>query len=57
MSQDYDYLLKLLLVGSTGAQKTEFLLRYIDDSFKINHLATLGIDFVNKIIIYNQKYF
>ena len=37
MSQDYDYLLKLLLVGSTGAQKTVFLKRYTDDSFNNNH--------------------
>ena len=47
--KDFDYLLILLLVGNTSAQKTVFLKRYTDGSFNNNHLESIGIDFVRKI--------
>ena len=51
----YDYLFKILLIGEATAGKTPFLLRYTDDSFKANHLTTIGIDFKIKIININGK--
>ena len=46
----YDYLFKLIIVGDSGVRKTNFLLRFTDDSFTANHLTTIGIDFKIKII-------
>ena len=51
---NYDYFLKLLLVGNTSAEKTSFLFRYAYDSSANNHLASIGIDFVRKNNKYNK---
>ena len=47
---DYDYLVKLLMVGDSGVGKTCMLLRFADDTFNASHLATIGIDFKIKTI-------
>ena len=52
--KDFDYLLILLLVGNTCAQKTVFLKQYTNDFFNNNHLASIGIDFVRKNNKYNK---
>ena len=51
----YDYLFKLLIIGESGVGKTCLLLRFTDDSFTANHLATIGIDFKIKIINLENK--
>eukprot|EP00898_Chlorokybus_atmophyticus_P007239 jgi/Chlat1/7516/Chrsp61S07008 len=43
--QDYDYLIKLLLIGDSGVGKSCLLLRFSDDSFTTNFITTIGIDF------------
>ena len=55
MSYKYDYLLKILILGDYGVGKTCLLLRYIDDSFTLHHLATIGIDFKTKIVNIENK--
>ena len=45
---DYDYLLKLLLIGNTSSEKTSFLLRYTEDASSDSFVASIGIDFVRK---------
>eukprot|EP00250_Pteridium_aquilinum_P012717 c20895_g1_i1 orf=534-1181(-) len=42
---DYDYLLKLLLIGDSGVGKSCLLLRFSDDSFTTSFITTIGIDF------------
>ena len=44
-SQDYDHLLKLLLVGDTHVGKSSLLLRFTDGSFDSDVQATIGVDF------------
>ncbi|CAG9321560.1 unnamed protein product [Blepharisma stoltei] len=46
----YDYLIKLLIIGDSGVGKTCFLLRFSDDNFTASHLTTIGIDFKLKTI-------
>lgn len=41
----YDYLIKLLLIGNTSCGKSSLLLRYVEDSFELSRIATIGIDF------------
>ncbi|CAG9313664.1 unnamed protein product [Blepharisma stoltei] len=49
-STQYDYLIKLLIIGDSGVGKTCFLLRFSDDNFTASHLTTIGIDFKLKTI-------
>jgi len=41
----YDYLFKILLIGDASVGKSSLLLRYTDDKFPENYMATIGIDF------------
>ena len=54
-STQYDYLIKLLIIGDSGVGKTCFLLRFSEDNFNIPHLATIGIDFKIKTIEVDGK--
>jgi len=46
----YDYLIKLLLIGDSGVGKSCLLLRFSDDSFTPSFIATIGIDYKIKTI-------
>ena len=41
-SNDYDFLIKVLIIGDSGVGKTNLLLRLCDDSFNPSHLTTIG---------------
>ncbi|KAL4454681.1 hypothetical protein ABPG74_021886 [Tetrahymena malaccensis] len=43
--QDYDTLLKFLLIGDSGVGKTCFLVNYCEGTFTSAHLSTIGIDY------------
>ncbi|KAI3968061.1 hypothetical protein MKW92_041903 [Papaver armeniacum] len=45
MSNEYDYLFKLLLIGDSSVGKSCLLLRFSDDSFVESHISTIGVDF------------
>jgi Ras-related protein Rab-1A len=45
MSSEYDYLLKLLLIGDSGVGKSCLMLLFADDSCKWSYIGTIGIDF------------
>ena len=55
MNHKYDYLFKLLEVGSCGVGKTCLLLKYTDGYFTANHMATFPPDFKIKIINLEKK--
>ena len=42
--------LKCLVIGDSGVGKTCLLLRYAENSFSTNHLATIGVDFKLKSV-------
>ncbi|KAK9845901.1 hypothetical protein WJX81_005561 [Elliptochloris bilobata] len=53
--QDYDYLIKLLLIGDSGVGKSCLLLRFSEDSFTSSFITTIGIDFkIKKILLENK---
>lgn len=54
--QDYDYLIKLLLIGDSGVGKSCLLLRFSDDSFTPSFITTIGIDFKIKKILLDSKW-
>ncbi|OVA08081.1 Small GTPase superfamily [Macleaya cordata] len=45
MSNDYDYLFKLLLIGDSAVGKSCLLLRFADDSYVDSYISTIGVDF------------
>jgi Ras-related protein Rab-1A len=53
--EEYDYLIKVLLIGDSGVGKSCLLLRFVDDRYESNYIATIGIDFRIKTLIINGK--
>ncbi|CEM22701.1 unnamed protein product [Vitrella brassicaformis CCMP3155] len=51
----YDYLIKLLLIGDSGVGKSCLLFRFSDDQFTPSHITTIGIDFKIKTIDIDGK--
>jgi len=44
---EYDYLLKLLLIGCTGVGKSSLLFRFSDNIYENEWVPTIGVDFVS----------
>lgn len=45
MSEDYDYLFKMLLIGDSGVGKSCLLMKYADGTYSDSYLSTIGVDF------------
>ena len=43
--KEYDFLIKLLLIGDSGVGKSCLLVRFSDDAFSASYITTIGIDF------------
>ena len=51
----FDYTIKLLSIGDSTVGKSCLLLRFSDDTFQSNNMATIGIDFkIKKYNIFNK---
>lgn len=54
--KNYDYMVKVLIIGDSGVGKTNVLMRLCDNNFMPSHLMTIGnklnkgIDFKIKMI-------
>ena len=44
-AKDYDYFMKVVLVGNCGAGKSSLMLRFTDDRFNETYVNTIGVDF------------
>jgi Ras-related protein Rab-1A len=42
---DFDYMFKLVIIGEAGVGKSALLTRYVDDSFTMSYIVTVGVDF------------
>jgi len=55
MSNYYDYLFKLLLIGDSSVGKSCLLLRFADDSYVDSYISTIGVDFKIRTIDLDGK--
>jgi Ras-related protein Rab-8A len=53
--RDYDYMVKILLIGDSGVGKSCLLLRYSNDIFSPSFIPTIGIDFKIRTIEIDGK--
>jgi small GTP-binding protein len=54
---DYDYLVKLVLIGDSGTGKTNLMLRYTKNQFDLETKTTIGVEFSSREInIEHTKY-
>ena len=51
---DISYSVKFIIVGDSSVGKSNILLRFSRNTFDPGHQATLGIEFANKHLIYNN---
>ena len=54
---EHDYIFKLLAIGDSNSGKSALLLKYTDTKWNESFVPTIGVDFVIKIFLNNQKYF
>ncbi|KAF9206207.1 hypothetical protein BGZ49_002856 [Haplosporangium sp. Z 27] len=45
MADDYDYLIKIVLIGESGVGKTNILSRFMKNEFTLESKSTIGIEF------------
>lgn len=48
--EKYDYMVKVVIVGDSAVGKTNMLLRFVNDEYKISHITTIGVDYKVKIL-------
>ena len=54
-NKNYDYLIKILILGDSGTGKSAILLRYMDDEFNTSYITTIGIDFKVRTVTIKGK--
>jgi small GTP-binding protein len=54
-NDNYDLILKLVLIGDSGVGKTNILSRYNNNEFSLTTQPTVGVEFGNKIIKKENK--
>jgi small GTP-binding protein len=52
---DYDYLLKIVIIGDPGVGKSCMLFRYVDNLYNENYICTIGVDFKIRTITLGGK--
>lgn len=55
IAEAFDYKLKIVIIGDSMVGKSCVILRYTENTFNYNHLATVGVDFHIKDLIFNDK--
>ena len=45
MNKEYDYIFKIVIVGSSSVGKSSILKRFADGDFQEKYISTVGVDF------------
>lgn len=46
----YDFLVKVVIIGDSAVGKTNILLRFVNEEYKMTHITTIGVDFKIKTV-------
>ena len=55
LNRDYDHIFKIITLGESGIGKTSLIKRFAHDIFEENHLASIGLDFLIKVLDIENK--
>lgn len=55
LTDTYDQLFKIVLIGESGVGKSSLILRYMDKEFVEVHMATIGVDFSIRTVSIDGK--
>ena len=50
INSDFEFQIKLVLIGDTGVGKTNFIFQFTENRFSTIHVTTVGFDYKSKII-------
>ena len=50
INSDFEFQIKLVIIGDSGVGKTNFIFKFTDDRFSPLHVTTVGLDYKSKII-------
>jgi GTPase SAR1 family protein len=48
---EYDRLIKLIIIGDSGVGKTNLLTRFTENRFNLESKATIGVEFSSKNVV------
>lgn len=48
---DFDYTLKIIIIGDSGVGKSSLLIRFNENKFFDNHMSTIGINHASKTVV------
>jgi len=54
-SENYDFMVKLLIIGDSTVGKSALMNKFCDDNFSKTHIATIGVDFKYKNLFCDDK--
>ena len=55
LNRDYDHIFKIITLGESGIGKTSLIKRFAHDIFEENHLASIGFEFLIKVLDIENK--
>jgi len=55
MAQEYDYLLKIVMIGDSGVGKSCLLKRFATNEFNDSYMSTIGVDFEIQTLYIDNK--
>ena len=55
LNRDYDHIFKIITLGESGIGKTSLITRFAHDIFEENHLASIGVGFLFKVLDIENK--
>ena len=55
LNRDYDHIFKIITLGDSGIGKTSLITRFAHDIFEENHLASIGVGFLFKVLDIENK--
>lgn len=55
MIHDYDYIIKVVIIGDSGVGKSSIITKYVDNEYSECFISTIGVDFRIKSVTYKEK--